>query len=160
MRLSLTSTSTRTFLALPLVAIAEAVATGRKPRPMFTPMLAWGYAQYRLCGDYRTNRGGGGPGMRRAPVRIVRTGPYAVSRNPMYLGHLIFLAGLTLTIRSRLVGAITLALVPWFDAHAARDELRLVRMFGEDYARYRDTVPRWLPRPHLRSCVAGGVKAN
>ncbi|MGH3630433.1 MAG: hypothetical protein ACRDRL_23695, partial [Sciscionella sp.] len=95
MRPSLSSTSTRTFLALPVVAIAEAIATKRKPRWVFAPMLAWGYAQYRFCGDYRTERGGGGPGMRRPPVRVVRTGPYAVTRNPMYLGHLIFLAGLT-----------------------------------------------------------------
>ncbi|HSV21703.1 MAG TPA: methyltransferase [Xanthobacteraceae bacterium] len=33
------------------------------------------------------------------PQRIIATGPYRYTRNPMYLGHIIFMAGLVLTFR-------------------------------------------------------------
>jgi steroid 5-alpha reductase family enzyme len=147
MTTSLRSTSTRTFLVLPAVAAVESVLTRRRPRLAFLALLPWGYLQYRLCGDYRTRRGKGGPGMSRPPENIVTTGPYAVTRNPMYLGHIVFLTGLTLMTRSRLVGAVTVLLLPWFDARAREDEARLEQLFGAEYRRYRDSVPRWLPRP-------------
>lgn len=147
MRLSLSSTSTRTFLALPALALAETARTHRRPRPRYLPLMAWGYLQYRLAGSYRTRHGGGGPGMKHPPDQIVDTGVYGLTRNPMYLGHLIFLTGLTLTTRSRAAGIATLALIPWFDAHAASDEGQLLDLFGEEYAAYRDAVPRWLPSP-------------
>jgi hypothetical protein len=144
MALSLSSTSTRTFLVLPAVAAAESLIARRRPGLAFAILLPWGYLQYRLCGEYRTRRGKGGPGMSRPPETIVTTGPYAVTRNPMYLGHVIFLIGLTLLTRSRLVGAITVLLLPWFDVRAREDEARLEQLFGAEYVAYRDRVPRWL----------------
>jgi protein-S-isoprenylcysteine O-methyltransferase Ste14 len=59
-------------------------------------LLAWGYLQYRWVGTYRTRLGGGGPGVSVPPERIVVEGPYRWVRNPMYLGHPVFLAGLAL----------------------------------------------------------------
>jgi hypothetical protein len=155
MTFSLHSTSTRTFAVLPVVAAAEALLAHRRPRLTFAALLPWGYLQYRLCGAYRTRRGGGGPGMKRPPERLVTSGPYALTRNPMYLGHLVFLAGLVLTSRSRVVGAVTLTLLPWFDARAREDEARLEPLFGERYRRYRQAVPRWLPQP---AAVLGAVQ--
>lgn len=146
---SLSSTSTRTFLVLPALALAESVLTRRRPHLAFLPLLAWGYLQYRLCGRYRTHHGGGGPGMGRPPERIVTTGPYAITRNPMYLGHLIFLTGLTLATRSRVLAVATVALLPWFDARARTDERALLETFGPEYARYHAAVPRWLPSPSM-----------
>jgi protein-S-isoprenylcysteine O-methyltransferase Ste14 len=97
---SLSSTSTRTFLVLPAVALAEAAVVRRRPRLRWLPLLHWGYLQYRLGGRYRSARTGGGPGMGTPPERLVTTGVYALTRNPMYLGHLVFLTGLALTTRS------------------------------------------------------------
>ena len=116
----------------------------RRPIPAFLILLPWGYLQYKLCGLYRTRHGGGGPGMSKPPERVVTTGPYAVTRNPMYLGHVVFLTGLSLATRSRVVGLVTVLLLPWFDARAREDEKRLVEMFGNDYEAYRDSVPRWV----------------
>src|SRR5262249_1769692 len=60
-------------------------------------LLAWGYLQYLLVGRFRTRAGGGGPGFGVPPDRIVEDGPYRYVRNPMYLGHLIFVLGLAIT---------------------------------------------------------------
>ena len=61
------------------------------------------------------------------PERLVTSGPFARCRNPMYLGHLIFLAGLALQFRVR------------------RDERRLAERFGEPYMQYCSRVKRWIP---------------
>jgi hypothetical protein len=99
----LKTTSNRTFVLYPaLVAAFEFALRGRDMRlvPWGVPLLIWGYLQYRLCGNYRTRLGGGGPGLSVPPERIVDTGVYAYLRNPMYLGHMIFLAGLAITFWS------------------------------------------------------------
>jgi len=146
MRPSLRSTSTRTFLAIPLAVGAEQALARRPLRWRWAPLLAWGYLQYRLAGSYRISRAGGPPGMSQGqPDRLVVTGPYSVTRNPMYMGHLIFLVGLTLLTRSPLSLAVGSALVPWFDERARKDHARLLRIFGSPYAEYARRVPRWLP---------------
>ena len=66
------------------------------PKACGTPLLAWGYLQYRFVGRYRHPRAGGASGMDRPPERIIASGPYRYTRNPMYLGHLIFLTGLAI----------------------------------------------------------------
>lgn len=146
MRPSLRSTPFRTFVAVPVVVLVEQAAARRRLHLRWTPVLAWGFLQYRLAGRYRTTRAGGPPGLSQGrPQRLVTTGPYAVSRNPMYLGHLVFLAGLTGWTRSPVAVALTAALVPWFDDRARADHRRLVGLFGEEYRRYAARVPRWLP---------------
>jgi len=60
-----------------------------------------------------------------APERLVASGPYAYTRNPMYLGHLIFLTGLTLTLKSWLAALITSGVAIWFHRRVLSDELKL-----------------------------------
>ena len=81
------------------------------------------------------------------PERLVTSGIYGFTRNPMYLGHLIFLAGLALSTRSPLAAAIFCGSLPWFNARAAADERQLEARFGDEYRTYRARVPRWLLRP-------------
>lgn len=152
MRRSLGSTSTRTFVLWPLVLGGWQIVARRRVRRGWLALLPWGYLQYRLAGHYRTRLGGGGPGLSHPPERIVDTGIYALTRNPMYLGHQIFLAGLALALRSLAALAVFAVHVGWFDSRARRDELALAERFGQDYVAYRDRVPRWLPslaRPSL-----------
>jgi hypothetical protein len=149
--LSLSSNSTRTFVAVPAVVLAEQALARRPLHLRWVPLAAWGYAQYKLTGKYRIARAGGPPGQSQGfPERVLDSGPYAVTRNPMYLGHLIFLGGLVLITRSPVATAVLTALVPWFDDRAAHDERRLTERFGAEYTAYRDRVPRWLPRPRPR----------
>lgn len=110
-----------------------------------TPLLAWGYLQYRLVGNYRLPRAGGTAGISVPPERIIETGPYRYSRNPMYLGHLIFLVGLALTFWSWLAVLLLMTRGIWFHQRVVHDELRLERLFGSDYSAYRRRVKRWIP---------------
>src|SRR5256885_7577726 len=52
----------------PLIVIAWELALGPLYiRPIYLPVMIWGYLQYRLCGRYRIALGGGGPGLSGAP---------------------------------------------------------------------------------------------
>jgi protein-S-isoprenylcysteine O-methyltransferase Ste14 len=146
MRMSLRGTSTRTFVAIPALVLAEQAVARRPLHPRWLPVMAWGYLQYRRSGSYRITRAGGPAGMSQGqPDELVTSGPYAVTRNPMYLGHLVFLTGLTLATRSPVSLAVTAGLVHWFDERARTDHRRLVRIFGPPYEEYAARVPRWLP---------------
>lgn len=146
MRNSIRGTSTRTFLALPALVLAEQAVARRPLHLRWAPLLAWGYLQYRLSGAYRITRAGGPPGMSQGqPERLVTSGIYARTRNPMYAGHLVFLTGLTLVTRSPAALAATAGLVHWFDERARKDHARLIGIFGPEYEQYAARVPRWLP---------------
>ena len=122
-------TPVRTFIVYPMITIAwEFAIRGGTLEPNFwyLPLMLWGCLQYRLCGRYRIKHGGGGPGLETPPERLVSTGPYAYSRNPMYLGHVIFLTGLTLTFKSWLAGLIAIALAAWFYTRVLGDETKLI----------------------------------
>ena len=138
----------QTFILCPLAVIAFELVLNRGRItivPWGVPLLAWGYLQYRMVGRYRLPRAGGSAGMEVPPERIVASGPYRYTRNPMYLGHLIFLAGLALTLWSWF-GLILLVLrAAWFHRRVLHDEARLAAIFGADYAAYRARVKRWIP---------------
>src|ERR1700736_4427426 len=96
-------TPAQTFILCPLAVLAVELAR-HGGTLVFVPygglLLGLGYLQYRLVGRYRLRRGGGGPGLQPPPERIVAEGPYRYVRNPMYLGHLIFMLGLALAFWS------------------------------------------------------------
>ena len=144
----LSSTSNRTFVLWPVVIFAAEAAL-QQGIPWIEiwglPLLAWGYLQYRLVGNYRSREGGGGPGISVPPKRLVSGGPYRYCRNPMYLGHLIFLAGLAFALDSWLAAALFAFHAVWFDRRVRDDEARLSALFGNSYREYRARVKRWIP---------------
>jgi len=83
---------------------------------------------------------------------LVTTGPYAYTRNPMLLGALFVLLGIAFLRRS--LGGVVL--IPVLTGIAAAyliafEEKGLVRRFGEEYKRYRETVPMLLPSLRRRT---------
>ncbi len=161
MRPSISSTSTRTFLVIPAVVMAEQLLSRRKLHLKFLPLLAWGYLQYRLTGNYRERIGGGPPGMSQGfPEGIVTSGIYRWTRNPMYLGHIIFLSSLTLLTRSPVALATFSALVPWYNERVKKDEARLTEKFGETYLEYKERVPRWVGIPQELSKIVEDSKGK
>ena len=137
-----------TFVLIPLAVIAcELILRGGvlAVDPWGVPLLILGYAQYRLVGNFRTAHGGGGPGIDNPPTRIVTEGPYRLTRNPMYLAHIIFMLGLALTLRSWVALIILIGRAIWFHRRVVADEARLTARFGPEYADYQRRVKRWLP---------------
>ena len=145
----LASTSNRTFIVYPVVVVAaEWILHGGSLRvsPWAAPLLALGYLQYRLVGNYRLKHGRGGPGMSVPPERLVTSGPYALTRNPMYMGHLIFMLGLALTFHSWVAALLLAFHLYWFNERAKEDEAQLAGLFGAEYRAYQARVRRWVPR--------------
>jgi protein-S-isoprenylcysteine O-methyltransferase Ste14 len=144
----LARTPLRTFLIYPACVIAFEFAI-RRGQFVIVPwgalLLAWGYLQYRLTGNYRLLHGGGGPGITVPPQRLVVDGPYAYTRNPMYLGHLIFMLGLAVTFWSWFALALFAAQAIWFHCRVLADEARLRAQFGPQYTEYVARVKRWIP---------------
>lgn len=81
-----------------------------------------------------------------AESMVVR-GPYRRVRNPMITGVLMILLG-----EATLLGSASLLI--WFGTSLALnavyipriEEHDLLERFGDEYATYRDHVPRWIPR--------------
>jgi protein-S-isoprenylcysteine O-methyltransferase Ste14 len=144
----LAHTPVRTFVLMPVIVVAfEFIRRGGVLafEPAGLLLLAWGYLQYRLTGQFRTAHGGGGPGVDVPPTRVVTEGPYRLTRNPMYLAHLIFFAGLAVTFRSYAALALLGVHAVWFHRRVVADEARLTARFGAEYADYMQRVRRWVP---------------
>ena len=140
-------TPRRTFILFPATVVALEVICGR-PRPRHVwplPLLIWGYLQYYLTGKYRQRERAGSRGFADLPDRLLTTGPYSLTRNPMYLGHLIFLTGLALAWRSALAWLYLFGSIPWFQERVLNDERRLLERFGDEYGGYCGRVKRWIP---------------
>ena len=80
-----------------------------------------------------------------AALAIVSTGPFAFSRNPIYVGALLGLIGFALAANSLwfLVALVVIFFVLEFGV-VAREEAYLTRKFGQTYLDYKSKVRRWL----------------
>jgi protein-S-isoprenylcysteine O-methyltransferase Ste14 len=77
-------------------------------------------------------------------TRLITTGPFTVSRNPMMLGVIAAQVGLFLALPS-LFTLVCLVLGVWaVTAQVGVEERLLRRRFGEDYDTYLSHTPRWL----------------
>jgi protein-S-isoprenylcysteine O-methyltransferase Ste14 len=144
----LARTPVQSFILCPLAVTAfEFAWRGGRPQLVWwgLPLMLWGFLQYKLVGRWRGPRAGGGPGMDTMPERILDQGPYRYTRNPMYLGHLIFLTGLAITFWSWFAVVVLAARAVWFHRRVLADEARLQEEFGAGYDAYRARVKRWIP---------------
>ncbi len=84
-------------------------------------------------------------GPRRGATRLVTTGPYRFSRNPMYMALTAAYVGLALE-QGRLGPLALLLPTLWalFHLVIVREERHLAARFAADYQRYRTRVRRWL----------------
>jgi protein-S-isoprenylcysteine O-methyltransferase Ste14 len=77
---------------------------------------------------------------------LATTGPYAYTRNPLYLGSMIMAAGFALTARSWIVLAVLLVMFLAIYLPVIRGEEGSLRERFPDFANYERSVPRLLPR--------------
>lgn len=98
-------------------------------------------------------KGGGGPAvigrirLMTETCRLVTSGPYALCRNPMHLGLILFYLGLSCALNS--LYSLLITFLFWIFAFCFAvflDEPRLRRDFGAEYEDWAARVPRFWPR--------------
>ena len=84
----------------------------------------------------------------RKNAQLATSGPYAHTRNPLYLGSFLLGLGFTVASGQPLLGLLFAALFLGIYLPVMRVEAAtLAELFGEDYARYARAVPLFVPRP-------------
>lgn len=95
------------------------------------------------------------------PPKIVETGPYRYTRNPMLTGVFLLLFGLGLAVDSPSLVFFFTPLYILFNVWELKqiEEPELVRRFGDEYIEYRRRTPMFLPGlGRGRSTGAGGER--
>ena len=82
----------------------------------------------------------------RKNAELATTGPYAYTRNPLYLGSIIIAAGFIIAARSLWIGIGALAMFAFIYLPAITAEEKYLRSTFPGYDRYAQEVPRFLPR--------------
>jgi protein-S-isoprenylcysteine O-methyltransferase Ste14 len=77
---------------------------------------------------------------------LATSGPYAYTRNPLYLGSLVMGAGFAVAARSWWVGIALVAMFVVIYVPVIRDEEKFLRHRFPEFEEYAKTVPRMLPR--------------
>lgn len=75
---------------------------------------------------------------------IVESGPFAVSRNPVFLGQAALFLGLFVVLPSLVQAALTFALLVAIRLQVVIEERVLAASLGEPYLAYKARVRRWL----------------
>jgi protein-S-isoprenylcysteine O-methyltransferase Ste14 len=78
------------------------------------------------------------------PDLLVTTGPYAVSRNPMYVGWTLVYCGLTSTVASVWLALLLPTVLVATHLTVRREERRLRACFGSAYTAYAAAVRRYV----------------
>ena len=75
---------------------------------------------------------------------FVSAGPYRFTRNPQYVGDIVFFVGVSVIANSALLWITHLLLFLWFVVAPLAEEPWLEEQYGEKYREYRGRVPRFL----------------
>ncbi len=78
------------------------------------------------------------------PARLVTTGAFAISRNPMYIGWSIAVAGLSMAARSPWVLGAAVFAAGHTHREILQEEAALSGAFGPDFEAYAARTPRYL----------------
>jgi protein-S-isoprenylcysteine O-methyltransferase Ste14 len=78
------------------------------------------------------------------PSTLISGGPYAISRNPMYVGWTLLYVGGALVTRNAWMVASFPVMAGLIHRDVLGEEHTLERAFGEEYVRYRKVVRRYL----------------
>jgi protein-S-isoprenylcysteine O-methyltransferase Ste14 len=116
------------------------VLAGARPTPR---SMAWGLA-LALVGEALRLWASGHIEKTHA---LATGGPYAHTRNPLYVGSLLMALGVALAAARAWVGIVAAAYFAVFYPRVMREEASFLRAkFGDAYARWASAVPLFLPR--------------
>ncbi len=122
--------------------------------PSFSETVRWagvlplglGAAGIAWCLTLFVRLGRGTPNPWVPPQVLVTSGPFAWTRNPIILSHAVACLGAAVVVGSPAAVILVLLLGLPVQVVVRHEERTLEARYGEPYRRYRDAVPRWLPR--------------
>jgi protein-S-isoprenylcysteine O-methyltransferase Ste14 len=121
----------------PIGAVGARPLAGAALVALGAVLMALGIREFKKAGtDFKPYR---------PTTRIITSGPFRLSRNPLYLSLTLFYAGIALAAGSSwafLFLAPVLAAIRY--GVVAREERYLEAKFGAEYLRYKESVRRWL----------------
>lgn len=80
-----------------------------------------------------------------SPTALVTSGPFRISRNPMYLGMAAILLGIAILLGTLVMFAFPVIFVMIIETQLIPDEERkLETTFGEQYKAYKNSVRQWI----------------
>ena len=79
-----------------------------------------------------------------APGHLVTSGIFGYSRNPIYVAFFIPLASIAVFSISGAIAAIALYVLAMNLTVIRKEERDLLAAFGDEYAHYLSSAPRWL----------------
>ncbi len=84
--------------------------------------------------------------------KVVQSGPFAVSRNPLYLGCVVAVLGIALTLNMLwILVTLLFSTILCLYVLILPEERYLRAKFGEEYGEYVASVHRWLGRKRRRT---------
>lgn len=87
------------------------------------------------------------PSMKKKGKILVNAGPYAIVRNPLYIGNIIIATGLS--VLSELIWLTPFVVFYFFPLYhfvVLYEEKKLSERWEDEYLAYFNEVPRWIPR--------------
>ena len=77
-------------------------------------------------------------------AQLLTNGPYRLSRHPMYIAWTFVYIAILLLLDSGWLLILFPVLMAWVHWESGREEHRLLKSFGPEYARYQQQVRRYL----------------
>jgi|GEM_PF-126468 len=78
--------------------------------------------------------------------KLITFGPYARTRNPMFMAIILGQLGFFLTLPCVFTLVCLIVGASVIIRQARQEEIALEKLYGDAYRSYRDRVPRWIPR--------------
>lgn len=136
----------RSYTPIPLLVLLIYTAA-----PRWSPFL-WGLG-FMIIGElirmWGVAHAGGATRTRHVgALQLVSSGPFAHTRNPLYIGNAFIYLGVVFLAGGKLLWIIVALgfCALQYGLIVSLEEETLVRLFGFEYDFYARRVPRWLPR--------------
>ena len=78
--------------------------------------------------------------------KLIKEGPYAIIRHPLYVSYIFILAGISLILLTCWLLIPTLFMIIGIYPTAKAEEETLIEQFGEEYLEYKENVGIFFPK--------------
>lgn len=89
-------------------------------------------------------------GERRETPGVIRKSVFRIVRHPIYLSEILLYLGCLMLSLSLAAACVLLAAIVFLHYISRHEERLLLVRFGEEYERYMQEVPMWIPRVRKR----------